>query len=72
MNTLPHLFPKIALFSLWLMLNFPLLAQSCGDYSESDYNAIFQSISDAQNSGNESEAKANIDQAKTMVINDLF
>jgi hypothetical protein len=72
MNTLHHLFPKITSFSLLLLLNFSLFAQSCGDYSESDYNAIFQSISEAQNAGNESEAKSNIDQAKTMVINDLF
>ncbi|MCC7520984.1 MAG: hypothetical protein IT220_05060 [Flavobacteriaceae bacterium] len=72
MNTLHHIFPKIASFSLLLLLNFSLFAQSCGDYTESDYNAIFQSISEAQNSGNESEAKSNINQAKTMVINDLF
>ena len=39
-------------------MSFLGYSQNCGDHSENDYNAIFQSISDAQNAGNQSEANS--------------
>jgi Trk-type K+ transport system membrane component len=53
-------------------MSFLGYSQNCGDHSENDYNAIFQSISDAQNAGNQSDANSLIENAKSMVINDLF
>lgn len=57
---------------LWVLFTVQLFSQTCGDYSTSDYQEIFQKIADAQRLGNDSDATVLIDKAKTMVINDLF
>ena len=59
-------------FVFAILMSFLGYSQNCGDHSENDYNAIFQSISDAQNAGNQSDANSLIENAKSMVINDLF
>jgi hypothetical protein len=59
-------------FVFAILMSFLGYSQNCGDHSENDYNAIFQSISDAQNAGNQSEANSLIENAKSMIVNDLF